>query len=101
MAKHVTGHVLADFAQVDRTAVNAGAQSRHLRRPRVRDVRRRLLTGMDAERSEEARQANELRADIAEAKQQVPVERELEGLVNLAAGFVPDTPPPEERFLRN
>src|SRR5262245_28273063 len=99
MAEHVAGHVLADFAQVDRAAVDARSQSRHFRRPGIRDVRRSLLTGMDAECSQEARQTNELRAGFSKAEEHVPVERELEGLVDLTAGFVPDAPPPEERFL--
>ena len=79
----------------------AGSQSRHLRRTGVRDVRRGLLAGMDAERSEEARQANKLRTGFAEAQEHVPVESELEGLVDFTASLVPDPSSPEERLLRD
>src|SRR5687768_12190860 len=65
--------VLPDLLGLDRTADVPLAQAIHLAGANVGELFRRFLLLVDAERAEEARQADEPRAGLAEPEQQIPV----------------------------
>src|SRR5688572_2248805 len=81
--------------------MDSSPQLINLPRARVTHLGAGFLRLMDAECSQEARQAAETRAMREKPKQQVPIQRKAEALVHRPPGLFPDLASPEKRFLRH
>src|SRR6266849_4460235 len=99
VTKQVPSNMATDLRVGNRPPVATLAQAVHFIKAPVGQLGCRFLSRVQSKSAKEPRQPDKPGADVAETKNQIPVEDEIKALIEGPSDFFPYAPSPKESFL--